>query len=137
MMKQETQFGRGRTDADKQAEAKELLEKLAVLFASDAITDGQIKTFDDLEMEANEIGDHVSALLVQRSIEQDLDGQPLAVKCPKCGQPGCLRDEPEPRVVDTARGQVQWNENEYFCRKCRKSFFPSDGILGLESGSNR
>jgi uncharacterized protein with PIN domain len=123
-------------DADKQAEAKELLEKLAGLFASDAITDGQMKTFDDLEIEANEFGDQVSALLVQRSIEQDLEAQGEAAKCPKCGQPGCRRDEPEPRVVDTARGQVQWNENEYFCRKCRKSFFPSDGLLGLESGSN-
>ena len=117
-------------------EAKELLEKLAGLFASDAIIDGQIKTFDDLEMEANEIGNQVSSLLIQRSIEQDLDAQPVAAKCPKCGQPGCCRDEPEPRVIDTARGQVQWSENEYFCRKCRKSFFPSDGMLGLESRSN-
>ncbi len=118
-------------DADKQAEAKDLMEKLAKLFASDAISDGQMKTFDDLEIEANEMGDQFSALLVQQSIEQGLDAQPVAPKCPKCGQPGCCRDEPEPWIIDTARGQVQWNENEYFCRKCRKSFFPSDGILGL------
>ena len=123
-------------DAAKEAEANELLEKLASLFASEAIQDGQILTIDEMEIGANQIGDRVSSLLVQRSIEQGVSAQPKAAPCPKCGSPGCRREELEPRVLDTARGQVQWNESEFFCRKCRKAFFPSDGKLGLESGSH-
>ena len=36
-----------------------------------------------------------------------------------------------PRSQDRA-GLTRWNEDEYFCRKCRKSFFPSDVLLGIE-----
>ena len=120
-------------DAQKQARASELMEELAELLASAENQDGSWKTFDQMELAANEIGDRFTTLLAQKSLDQSLSGKPSAPKCPKCDQPACRLQEPDPRVVQTARGEVQWNEDEYFCRKCRKSFFPSDGSLGIES----
>lgn len=124
-------------DAQKQARADQLIEELADLLAEAENSDGSWKTFDQMEIAANQVGDRVSEQLTQRSLDRSLEGKPQAPRCPKCDQPGCRLDEPDPRVVQTCRGEVQWNEDEYFCRKCRKSFFPSDGSLGIESGIQR
>jgi len=119
-------------DAQKQARASELMEELTELLASAENQDGSWKTFDQMELAANEVGDRFSTMLAQKSLDRSLQGKPSAPRCPKCDQPGCRHEEPDPRVVQTARGQVQWNEDEHFCRKCRKSFFPSDGPLGTQ-----
>ena len=45
--------------------------------------------------------------------------------CPVCCSPGelkCVRK----RLLDGRRGKLRIKEPEYFCQKCRKSFFPSD-----------
>ncbi len=119
-------------DADKQAQAKLLLEQAANLLASAENEDGSFKTFDQIELHAISLGDQFTNLLTQRSIDQSVDCEYQAPRCPKCDQPGCRHDEPDPRVIEAARGQVQWNEDEYFCRKCRKSFFPADRSVGIE-----
>ena len=47
--------------------------------------------------------------------------------CPKCGKE--VQKEPDkgdsPRVLQTKAGEAQWQEPETYCRKCRRSFFPS------------
>jgi len=119
-------------DAQKQARAGELMEELAELLSSAENHDGSWKTLDQIEIAANDVGDQFSTLLAQKTIDQSKAAKPAAVQCPKCSQPGCRLDEPDPRVVQIARGEIQWNEDEYFCRKCRKSFFPSDGPIGTQ-----
>jgi hypothetical protein len=47
--------------------------------------------------------------------------------CPDCGHPGERKAECEPRILQTDRGEVSWLEPSYFCRSCRRSFFPSLG----------
>ena len=120
-------------DAQDQARAGELMEELAELLASAENQDGSWKTFDQMELAANEVGDQFTTLLAQKSLDRSLDGKEPARRCPKCDQPGCRLEEPDPRILQASRGEVQWNEDEYFCRKCRKAFFPSDGPLGIES----
>lgn len=120
-------------DAQARARADQLMEELTELFASAENVDGSWKTFDQMELAANKVGDRVSQRLAQKSLDRSLACKPEAPRCPKCDQPGCRRDDPDPRVIQTSRGEVQWNEDEYFCRKCRKSFFPSDGPLGIKS----
>ena len=119
-------------DADKQSQAKFYMEQAANLFASADNSDGSFKTFDQIELHANDLGDQFSTMLAQNSIDQSVDSNVPAPVCPKCDQPGCQYEEPDPRVIQAARGEVQWNEDEYFCRKCRKSFFPSNRSLGIE-----
>lgn len=120
-------------DAQKRARADQLVEELAILLSEAENQDGSWKTFDQMEIAANEIGDRVSQRLVQKSLDRSMASRTESPCCPKCDQPGCRIEDPDPRVVQASRGEVQWNEDEYFCRKCRKSFFPSDGPLGIES----
>lgn len=119
-------------DAQKRARAAELMEELTELFAAAENEDGSFKTFDQMELAANEIGDRVTTMVAQKSLNQALAAKGTVPRCPQCDQPGCRLKDPDPRIVQTSRGEVQWNEDEYFCRKCRKSFFPSDGPLGIE-----
>jgi uncharacterized protein with PIN domain len=109
------------------------MEELAELFAAAENEDGSFRTFDQMELAANEIGDRVTTMVAQKSLNQALAAKGTVPRCPKCRQPGCRLEDPDPRIVQTSRGEVQWNEDEYFCRKCRKSFFPSDGPLGIQS----
>lgn len=119
-------------DAQKKARAAELMNELAELFAAAENSDGSWKTFDQMELEANEVGDQFTTLLAQKSLNQSLADKPRAPRCPKCDQPGRPCEDPDPRVIQTSRGEVQWNEDEYFCRKCRKAFFPSHRTLGTQ-----
>jgi uncharacterized protein with PIN domain len=119
-------------DAQKQARADELVEELANLLAEAENQDGSFKTFDQMEIAANKVGDQVSERLAQKSLDHSLHKKTESPRCPKCDQPGCRLEDPDPRVIQTSRGEVQWNEDEYFCRKCRRAFFPSDGSLGIQ-----
>ena len=38
-----------------------------------------------------------------------------------------MRDDDEVHVLETSRGEVAWTEAAWFCRRCRRSFFPSVG----------
>ena len=56
--------------------------------------------------------------------------------CPECGLL-CPRRELEPVVLQGFRGEVGFNQPSYFCRRCRRSFFPSGrplGAVGAEYG---
>jgi hypothetical protein len=44
--------------------------------------------------------------------------------CPGCQQPLPCEDTQE-RIVQTRAGEAQWAEPEAYCRRCRRSFFPS------------
>ena len=49
--------------------------------------------------------------------------------CPKCGREVEDRDkdkDKDPRLLQTRVGEAEWREPETYCRKCRRSFFPSD-----------
>jgi hypothetical protein len=49
--------------------------------------------------------------------------------CAHCGQE-VEADDPKRRVVQTRAGEAEWQEPATYCRRCRRSFFPS----GQESG---
>ncbi len=49
--------------------------------------------------------------------------------CAKCGKE-VEADDPDPRLLQTRAGEAEWLEPATYCRRCRRSFFPS----GQESG---
>ena len=49
--------------------------------------------------------------------------------CAKCGK-GVEADDPDARILETRAGAAEWLEPTTYCRRCRRSFFPS----GQESG---
>lgn len=87
-------------------------------------SDGRPMTFAELEDECIEAGDlFTAAILQQRVAERQPPEQSPC--CPACGSPGERNSECEPRILQTDRGEVSWLEQSYFCRHCRRSFFPS------------
>jgi hypothetical protein len=87
--------------------------------------DGRPLTFSELEDECVEAGDFLtSAMLEQRASERQLPE--LSHCCPSCSRKGDSNPT-EPRVLQTDRGEVSWMEPTYYCRYCRRSFFPEIG----------
>ena len=122
--------------ARKQREIEELAQRLKTLLAEDFDdTDEQYKTFDELETNAIAVGDEISRLLLEKSAAER--GQKISAQKPDCCCPDCQREcsfqEPEPRLLQTCRGEVTWLEGNYFCRHCRRSFFPYKQPLGNPS----
>ena len=87
--------------------------------------EGRPMTFAELEDECIEAGDLLSSLLLQERIAER-HGPEEAPCCPTCDRPGESCPD-EPRVLQTDRGDVSWLEPSYYCRYCRRSFFPSLG----------
>lgn len=53
------------------------------------------------------------------------DRSPAAYRvCPGC-QAALTCEDANERVVDTRVGEAEWAEPEGYCRRCRRSFFPS------------
>ena len=92
----------------------------------------------------SEIEDTILAIrqmLSEEILEQALERQAKTTEerppdwqcCPKCGKQ--VEDKPpkendDPRLLQTRVGEAQWRERQTYCRKCRRSFFPSDQEFG-------
>ena len=50
-------------------------------------------------------------------------------RCPTCGR-DVEAKEPDPRIVATRAGDAEWMEPSTNCRRCRRSFFPSEQESG-------
>jgi len=96
------------------------------ILGSNVWSDGRAKTFDELEGECTEVGDWLTSQVLQRRVATPsaTDEPPC---CPDCQQPGELLPDDEVRIVQTSRGEAAWSEAGWFCRRCRRSFFPSLG----------
>ena len=82
-----------------------------------------------LEDAAMAVGDAVT----QQILSHQLSSAPEQYHdCPTCGMRG-LKKGHRPRVLQSRRGEVQFSEPEFYCKKCRRSFFPSVGGLGAGS----
>ncbi len=97
--------------------------------------------FVELEDEACEIGDAIAAAMIEGALTEHAT-QSVAEEtacCPRCGRLGKRNAEPAPRLVQTRRGEVGWNEPNYDCRHCRQAFFParSHPASGLRATGRR
>ena len=90
------------------------------------------RTFQQIEDEACEFGDAMAQALMAESLaEQALEGpRELWACCPQCKRPARAKPEPEPRALNTRRGEVIWQEPKHYCHHCRQAFFPSVSRFG-------
>lgn len=74
-----------------------------------------------------QIGDEVAKTIAQKKADKQIAQGAAASECccPECTSPGQFKAERK-RLLDGRRGKLRISEPEYFCSKCRKSFFPSD-----------
>jgi hypothetical protein len=76
--------------------------------------------------------------LSEKMLDQALQRQAQAAeqrpepfrKCPGCAGELGAKPDPEPRNVQTRAGEAEWDEPHGYCRKCRRSFFPSEQEFG-------
>lgn len=109
--------------AKKREHVRELVSELQKIAGGCLHPDGRPKTFAEMENECIEIGDLVTnGLLTEQVAKRDADVPSSC--CPTCGRVG-KRLPDEPRLIETDRGEVGWNEPAYYCDHCRRSFFPS------------
>lgn len=74
-----------------------------------------------------QVGDEVAKTIAQKKASQQIIQQEPDAECccPVCHSPGEFKGQRK-RLLDGRRGKLRISEPEYFCSKCRKSFFPSD-----------
>jgi hypothetical protein len=112
------------------AERRRRLEQIAAemqeMLGPPVETDGRAKTFDELEDECVAVGDWLTAQVLQRRVAAR-GVQEDSPCCPECQHVGEHLPDDEVHVLETSRGEVAWTEAAWFCRRCRRSFFPSVG----------
>lgn len=110
------------------ARALELAKELNELNGGRYHDDGTPKTFDELEIETNALTDLLSSMALNVSAK-DLPAEEKPVRCPQCKAVPRPHDpdDDEPMIIQSARGEVEWISEGYYCRRCRRSFFPSAG----------
>ena len=114
---------------------REMVEQLAREHQSELAAAGTLMELEELTAE---IGDEVGRQLCERELVHR--GRKAAHldehECPECGLL-CPRGEAEPVVIQGLRGDLGFSQPSYFCRHCRRSFFPagrSAGAAGAEHG---
>ena len=89
-------------------------------------------TFTQREQRACGLARELAAFLLEEDLGHDPaarppDGRPAA--CPKCGRPAQRRTPPgEPlarRPLTSAAGEITLRREQWHCKACRVSFFPS------------
>jgi len=112
--------------AEQRRRAEALVDQMQDMLGANYWSDGRAKTFDELEGECAEVGDWLTSQVLQRRV-----GTPSTAHespcCPDCQRPGERLPDDEVRIVQTSRGEAAWSEAGWFCRRCRRSFFPSLG----------
>lgn len=83
-------------------------------------------TLVDLEELTCQIGDEFARELCESELQVRARRAAASeqCECPECGTLSA-RGEPEPAVLQGSRGEICFNQPSYFCRCCRRSFFPS------------
>ncbi|MEM6472968.1 MAG: hypothetical protein AAF802_25635 [Planctomycetota bacterium] len=108
------------------ARAEELAKQLVKNVSGRYHKDGTPKTFHELEIEAGHIADLVASMVLNENA-RDLPEEEKCVRCPKCN--AVLKkhdpDDDEAMIIQTDHGEAEWVTKGYFCRRCRRSFFPS------------
>ena len=104
---------------------RQIAQEAAEILGGCLHPDGSPMTFAELEDECIAAGDLFSTAVLQQRVNQRPTPEAAPV-CPTCERPGEVHPE-EPRVLQTDRGDMDWMEPTYYCRCCRRSFFPSLG----------
>ena len=112
--------------ASKRERLKQIAAEVQEILGGCVHPDGRPMTFSELEDECIEAGDLLTAGVIEQRVAQRETPEDGCC-CPTCQRPGTPLDEDEARVLQTDRGEVTWMEPAFYCRYCRRSFFPSFG----------
>jgi len=81
--------------------------------------------FTQIEDECCELGDALARELMGQGLDEQAESiADGPAECGVCGR-DAAEDDLEPKTITSRRGDVLWRERKYYCRHCRKAFFPS------------
>jgi len=89
-------------------------------------------TLDELEALACRMGDELARGACQGELRERGEtwrGRPA--DCPDCGERCSGPKELEEKELDGLRGKLAYPQPRYYCRRCRRHFFPDGGPVGL------
>jgi len=97
-------------------------EQLHAEFGSISVADEEcwLAVVEDV---AAEVGDAFATAWVEK--ESVAHAEQAEADCPQCGEPGRCRGTRQRELV-TRRGPATVSEPEFYCRLCRRAFFPDD-----------
>ena len=75
-----------------------------------------------------QIGDELARAVTEQELPAATEPAEEAT-CPQCQQLARWKGQRK-RRIETRRGVIHVSEPEYFCPRCRRSFFPSDARVG-------
>lgn len=110
--------------ASKRERLRQIAAEVQEILGGCVHADGRPMTFSELEDECIEAGDLLTAGVLERRVTQRETPQNEG-GCPSCQRAGARLPDDEVRVLQTDRGEVGWMEPAFYCRWCRRSFFPS------------
>ena len=104
--------------------------RLAEQAAAERGLEGEAKA-EALVTIIEEIAVAVGDAVAQKIMEQKLAAEAACAEpiCPTCKSRGQRKRE-HPRQILTRRGEVAFTDSECYCRRCRRSFFPSGASVG-------
>lgn len=113
--------------AQTQKRSTELFKELVEVLVDEGMETGEfdIDSMRFAQMEAlghglgKELSRQVQAGLAARQGER----MPERFACPECGRDCPAETKPKP--ITSLDGEIELSETRCFCKKCRKSFFPS------------
>ena len=73
------------------------------------------------------VGDQVARKVMEKQVPQEAPSE--EGECPQCHHRARWKGQRK-RRVETRRGPIHVSEPEYYCNRCRRSFFPSDQRIG-------
>lgn len=81
-----------------------------------------------------QVGDELARAAMEQELPSGSEDSPESeeAECPRCHQMGRWKG-PRKRRIETRRGPIHVSEPEYFCPRCRRSFFPSDTSIGHDA----
>jgi hypothetical protein len=86
--------------------------------------------FEAVEARAAQIGDMLMReIAIARHRLANLSPPAAQSNCPDCQQP-CQQSGLRRKKLQTIRGEIEIDEPEYHCHKCRRSFFPDGPMAG-------
>ncbi len=109
---------------------QELVDQLAKVTAELNEASGAIQGvphYSVIEEHAHAMGQQLSRKIQQCQMEEIVSHQALRASCPGCGEICDLQRRRRRRRILSRDGLVELEELVGYCRRCRRSFFPSAG----------
>jgi len=116
----ETGDGRG----DKAAFLEEMSRLYETMYAAER--QPELVTFEQRERRAREISQAAQKRLLEVHLARDPAAAGAeAATCPHCGRVANRGKRKRTRKVQALAGEVVWEREEFYCRRCRRHFSPS------------